>query len=199
MTWLLWSTIGFGVFYTPLTYAAAITPAWLLGGTWQLTILMGLLLSPLLYRDDRRRIPRAALGTSAVILAGVLVMQLATADQTHAPRHLWLSLLLTLIGAIAYPLGNRSIMLHLERTGAALSVYQRVLGMTLASLPFWLLLAVTSYARTGPPTDAEVLQTALIALSSGVIATLLFFRATDLVRTDAVSLAAVEATQAAEV
>ncbi|HWE61683.1 MAG TPA: multidrug resistance efflux transporter family protein, partial [Chloroflexota bacterium] len=198
-TWLLWGTIGFGVFYAPITYASSMTPAWLLGGTWQLTILMGLLLSPLLYRDHRRRIPRSALATSGAIVAGVLLMQIATAHQGGGPPRLWLSLLLTLIGAIAYPLGNRSIMLHLERTGTALSVYQRVLGMTLSSVPFWLLVAATSYARVGLPSGSELLQSALIALSSGVIATLLFFRATDLVRTHTMSLAAVEATQAAEV
>lgn len=197
--WLLWSTIGFGVFYAPITYASTITPAWLLGGTWQLTILMGLLLSPLLYSDHRRRIPMPALGASAVIVVGVLVMQLATVQQVQGPRRLWLSLGLTLIAAIAYPLGNRSIMLHLERTGTRLSVYQRVLGMTLASLPFWLIVSATSYARVGLPSSTELLQSALIALSSGVIATLLFFRATDLVRTHATSLAAVEATQATEV
>jgi drug/metabolite transporter (DMT)-like permease len=197
--WLLWSTIGFGVFYAPLTYASSITPAWLLGGTWQITILMGLLISPLLYRDHRRRVPLAALSTSAVIVAGVLLMQFGGAGQTGGPHRLWLSLLLTLIGATAYPLGNRAIMLHLERSHVTLSVYQRVFGMTLSSLPFWLLLAVTSYARVGMPSGGEILQSGLIALCSGVIATLLFFRATDMVRSHPTSLAAVEATQAAEV
>jgi hypothetical protein len=37
-----------------------------------------------------------------------------------------------------------------------------------------------------------------VALSSGVIATVLFFRATDMVRSEPTSLAAVEAMQAAE-
>jgi len=129
----------------------------------------------------------------------VVLIQLATTQQPHESRHLWLGFILILIAAIAYPLGNRSIMLHLERTGITLSVYQRVLGMTLASLPFWLLIAVRAYQRSGAPTGAEVGQSFLIALSSGVVATLLFFRATDIARADATSLAAVEATQAAEV
>lgn len=198
-TWLLWSSIGFGVFYAPITYASTITPAWLQAGTWQLTILMGLLLSPFLYSDGRRRIPIPALVTSSVIVAGVLMMQLDGASQAHRPQQLWLGLLLILAAAIAYPLGNRSLMLHLERTGTTLSVYQRVMGMTIASLPFWLLIAASAYARAGPPTVPEVFQSALIALSSGFIATLLFFRATDLARDHATGLAAVEATQAAEV
>lgn len=42
-------------------------------------------------------------------------------------------------------------------------------------------------------------QTLLVAITSGVIATVLFFKATDLVRGNMQKLAAVEATQAAEV
>jgi drug/metabolite transporter (DMT)-like permease len=160
---------------------------------------MGMLLSPLLYTDARRRIPRRALATSTIIVAGVLLIQLEAAQQAREAGQLWTSFAFILIAAIAYPLGNRSIMLHLERTGVTLSVYQRVLGMTLASLPFWLVIAALAYHRAGAPTEAEVVQSFLIALSSGVIATLLFFRATDLARAQATRLAAVEATQAAEV
>ncbi|MGF7089248.1 putative membrane protein [Kroppenstedtia sanguinis] len=43
------------------------------------------------------------------------------------------------------------------------------------------------------------MQTFIVALSSGVIATVLFFRATDLVRGDQRKLSAVEATQSGEV
>ncbi|MBB6099373.1 drug/metabolite transporter (DMT)-like permease [Deinobacterium chartae] len=197
--WLLWSTVGFGLFYAPFTLANTLMPAWLMGGTWQITILMGLLLSPLLYRDARRIIPRPALLISGVVVAGVVLTQIEHARSLHSPADLILGLLLTLVAAVAYPLGNRKIMLHLEERGLSLSVYQRVLGMTLASMPFWLLVAATAGARSGTPSGAEVLQSGLIALSSGVIATLLFFRATDLARSNATALASVEATQAAEV
>lgn len=40
------------------------------------------------------------------------------------------------IAAFAYPLGNRRM---LEEYGGRLDTFQRVLGMTLASLPFWLI------------------------------------------------------------
>jgi drug/metabolite transporter (DMT)-like permease len=42
------------------------------------------------------------------------------------------------------------------------------------------------------------IQTFLVALSSGVVATLLFFKATDLVKTNQRQLAVVESTQAGE-
>src|SRR5690625_696284 len=43
----LWSVVAFVLFYAPLTYAAAFSPGWLVAGTWQLTILAGVLLTPL--------------------------------------------------------------------------------------------------------------------------------------------------------
>src|ERR687898_252397 len=51
--WLLWSTVGFGLFYAPLAFAVAAGPGWLLAGTWQITILAGILLAPVLYDDER--------------------------------------------------------------------------------------------------------------------------------------------------
>src|SRR4051794_23469522 len=45
--WLLWSFVGFVLFYAPITYAASSGPGWLVAGTWQLTIICGALLTPL--------------------------------------------------------------------------------------------------------------------------------------------------------
>ena len=44
--WLLWSFVGFVLFYAPLTFAAAFGPGWLVSGTWQFTIIAGVLLAP---------------------------------------------------------------------------------------------------------------------------------------------------------
>ena len=46
-SWLLWSFVGFVLFYGPLTFAAAFGPGWLVSGTWQFTIIAGVLLAPL--------------------------------------------------------------------------------------------------------------------------------------------------------
>ncbi|MFD7336727.1 multidrug resistance efflux transporter family protein [Streptomyces violascens] len=51
----------------------------------------------------------------------------------------------------------------------------------------------------GAPGRDQVVQCLIVALVSGVVATTLFFRATDLVRDRPAALGAVEATQAAEV
>jgi drug/metabolite transporter (DMT)-like permease len=51
----------------------------------------------------------------------------------------------------------------------------------------------------GPPSIGQSVQSGLVAICSGVIATVLFFQATDLVRGNMQKLAAVEATQSMEV
>ena len=50
--WMLWSTIGFGVFYAPLTFAAAYGPSWLVASTWQITIVAGVLISPIINKTS---------------------------------------------------------------------------------------------------------------------------------------------------
>jgi len=71
--------------------------------------------------------------------------------------------------------------------------------MTLASLPLWLLLSVYVLATVGLPSLNQTVQSLIVALSSGVIATVLFFKATDMVKDNMQQLASVEATQSMEV
>ena len=168
--WLGWSAIGFTLFCVLLTWAADHAPAWLVAGTFQLTVIAGMLLGPLLYRDERARLPREA----------------------------WLALLAVGTSAFLYPLGNRAILLHLERSGETLDATQRVFGMTLASQPFWLVVAVYAGVVAGAPSSSQVLLAAGVALSAGTIATILFFQATAMVKDDPGALGAVEAMQAAE-
>jgi drug/metabolite transporter (DMT)-like permease len=189
--WLLWSTIGFGLFYAPLCFAAAYSPGWLVAGTWQVTIISGSLLAPLF----GYRIPLKGLALSAIILLGIVLLQMEQA-QSLPVADLLLGVGPILVASFAYPLGNRKMMAH---TDGQLDVFQRVLGMTLASLPFWLLLSGVGLLTAGLPSSEQVAQSVVVAASSGVIATALFFRATDMVRADATRLAAVEATQSAEV
>jgi drug/metabolite transporter (DMT)-like permease len=118
----------------------------------------------------------------------------------HGQLHIsdWLAIGAVVLSAFAYPLGNRMLLLHLEHDEAHLSAVQRVFGMTLCSWPLWLLFAVIAWFTIGPPSWREALLAGGVALSSGTIATVLFFRATDMVRREPTALAAVEAMQAAE-
>ena len=61
------------------------------------------------------------------------------------------------------------------------------------------LLAIAGLVTVGTPSGSQAIQSFGVALLSGVIATLLFFRATDLVRHSQRQLAVVESTQSFEV
>ena len=193
--WLLWSTVGFGLFYAPIAFAASAGPSWLVAGTWQVTIVAGILLGPLLYDDHRAVVPRGVLGAALVVLAGVAVMQ---ADRIDAVGWdvLAVGALPVLVAAFAYPAGNRKTM---ELGAGRLDTWQRLLAMTLASLPLWLALAAAGALRAGAPDAGQLGQSLVVAVVVGILATALFFGATARVRHDARRLGAVEATQAGEV
>ncbi|MBW4081413.1 multidrug resistance efflux transporter family protein [Paenibacillus sp. S150] len=202
--WLLWGTVGFGLFYAPICFAAAYAPGWLTAGTWQITIISGSLLAPFFGKwvsgpsgkyYIRGKIPLRGLGLSLIILIGVALLQAEHARQL-APGQVILGIIPVLVASFAYPLGNRKMM---ELCGDRLDVFQRVLGMTLASLPFWLIVGLYGLADSGLPSSSQVGQSFIVALSSGIIATVLFFKATDMVRSSMGGLAAVEATQSLEV
>ena len=198
--WLLWSFVGFVLFYGPLTYAAAFGPGWIVSGTWQFTIVAGVLLAPLFItmvgdKTIRQKIPVISLVISIVILLGILLIQVPQA-KTVSFETLMLGILPVIVAAFAYPLGNRKMM---EVCGGRLDTYQRVLGMTIASLPAWIILAIYALFTVGLPSGFQVFQSLIVGVSSGVIATVLFFIATDRVRENQGKLAAVEATQSTEV
>lgn len=195
--WLLWSTVGFVLFGVPLTWAASSGPSWLVAGSFQMTVLAGPLMAPFLYRDARGRWAAGALAVGVVIVAGVMLLQLGHAHG-RLDAQAWLAVAAVVFAAFAYPLGNRKVLLHLERTGTTMGPVQRVFGMTLCSYPAWCVLAVATWAAIGPPSLREVLLAGGVALSSGVVATVLFFHATELVSRQPTALAGVEAMQAAE-
>lgn len=200
LAWLVWSTIGFGLFYAPICFAASFGPSWLVASTWQITIVAGSLLVPLITPSQpgtagRAAIPVQSLLISGLILLGVGVVQFQQAASVSRAE-LLLGILPVVIAAFAYPLGNRKMM---ALCGPTLDTFQRVLGMTLASLPFWLIMASYGLFSSGWPSRAQLLQSLIVALCSGIIATVLFFKATDLASGDLRHLAAVEATQSGEV
>ncbi len=201
--WLLWSGVGFVLFYLCLSFAAASGPSWLVAGTFQLTVIAGILCAPFLYRDARAKLPLPALAIGAVIVAGVGLMQFGHGGGA-LDRAGWIALACVVVSAVTYPLANRALLLHLERAQSEanapeLNATQRVFGMTLASQPLWWLVAAFAYGHSGPPPVAQVGLAAGVALSAGVIATVLFFHATGMVRNDPTALAAAEAMQAAEI
>jgi hypothetical protein len=61
--WLLWSTIGFGLFYATLTYGANYGPSWLVASTFEFTIIAGMFIGPLLEKRSAKSISKASLSS----------------------------------------------------------------------------------------------------------------------------------------
>jgi drug/metabolite transporter (DMT)-like permease len=204
LPWLGWSFIGFVLFYAPITYAAVYGPGWLVAGTWQLTIVAGTLLGPLFSRKVmtpsgmktvRHRIPLLSLCISIFILSGVILIQIPNA-QGLTPSLVMSGIIPVVLAAFSYPLGNRKMM---EVCDGKLDTFQRVFGMTIATVPFWLLIALAGYLQEGIPSSSQVFQSLIVAICSGIVATILFFIATNRVRNHQGKLASVEATQSTQV
>lgn len=191
LPWILWSTVGFGLFYLPLSMSSCYGESWFVAATWQVTIVAGVLLTPLF----GGKLPVKNLALSAVILVGIFLLQLSHLE-TMDPGGSLAAFGLIVIAGFAYPLGNRKM---LAVCPSRFSTVQRVFGMTLCSMPFWLLCSGCAAVTHGLPTAGQVLQSLVVAVFSGVIATILFFEATSLVKNNPKQLAAVEATQAGEV
>ena len=189
--WILWSTVGFGLFYMPLSMASIYGESWFVAATWQITIVAGVLLTPLF----GKKIPIRNLLCSVVILVGIFLLQLSHV-QTMKTDGLLTAFVLIVIAGISYPLGNRKMLQH---SPAGLTTLQRVFGMTLCSMPFWIVCSGYAWATHGLRDGDQIFQSVVVAVFSGVIATLLFFEATNMVKNNPRQLAVVEATQSGEV
>ena len=109
-----------------------------------------------------------------------------------------------LIAAFCYPLGNQLVWEakkgheYLPNIDSPLmeNPFNKVLLLSFGSLPFWLLLVMIT--RPPLPSKGQLINTALVALFSGVFATSLFLYARNKSK-KATELAAVDATQSSEV
>ena len=198
--WLLAGSVGFGIFYTGISFAASYAPSWVVATTWQMTLLA----SPLVLLAYGRRVPLRGVAFTLLIFAGILLVNLAQAQLTS-----WQDVvrggLPVLAAAFAYPAGlqlvwearrgRRGWIPHITDPVVDHNI-GRVLLLTLGSMPVWLLLIVI--VQPPPPTLGQWISTAVVAVSSGIIATGIFIAARHRAE-DTYQLAAVDATQSSEV
>ena len=201
--WLFWTTagsIGFGVFYALLSFSATRAPGWVVATAWQATILA----TPLVLLMFGKRVPAKGLAFSLFIFSGIALVTVEQAT-SNTTGEMLIGLLAVLSAALAYPLGNQ--LLWEAKHGSHTLIPRicdpvvdnsiaRVLLMVLGSLPFWGILILT--VSPPPPSEGQLLSTALVALLSGVIATTLFLHARHQAKTP-YELAAIDSTQATEV
>lgn len=198
--WTLAGSVGFGIFYALITFSSAFTPGWVVAATWQLTILA----TPFVLLGFGRRVPLRAILLTLVIFAGVILVNVEQATTADLTSTLW-GALPVLVAAFAYPFGNQLVWEARKGEKSWLPAIDhpamddsicRVLLLTLGSLPLWgILLAVTS---PPPPSTGQVVQTCIVAVCSGVVATSLFLYARHQAKSTA-ELAAADCTQSMEV
>uniref|UniRef100_I2PWF8 Multidrug resistance efflux transporter n=1 Tax=Desulfovibrio sp. U5L TaxID=596152 RepID=I2PWF8_9BACT len=198
--WTVAGSVGFGVFYAGVTLASVFSPGWVVATTWQATILA----TPLVLALLGRAVPRKGLAFTALIFCGIVLVNLEQARNGPDVGSL-LGIAAVLVAAVAYPLGNQLVWEARHGGGGRIPRIDQpaldagrtpTLLLTIGSIPFWLVLVAV--ARPPAPSADQVLQTGLVALFSGVIATSIFLRARSRA-TNAYELAATDATQSLEV
>jgi drug/metabolite transporter (DMT)-like permease len=201
--WCFWSMaggIGFGVFYALLTFSSSYAPGWVVATTWQATILA----SPVVLLIFGKKVPAKGIFFTALIFAGIVSVTIEQAGSLSA-RELLLAVIPVIAAAFAYPIGNQLVWEARHGNGrfipriddsAVDTSVGRVLLMVLGSLLFWIVLILLS--QPGVPSRGQLLNTLTVALFSGVVATVLFYRARHLAKTP-MELAGVDATQSTEV
>jgi drug/metabolite transporter (DMT)-like permease len=198
--WILSGSIGFGVFYSLITFSSQYAAGWVVATTWQTTILA----TPIVLILFGRKVPAKGLVFTGIIFIGIILVNIEHAALTSV-REVLFSAMPVLVAAFAYPIGNQLVwearlghnprIPHIDHPILE-NGFARVLLLTVGSIPFWLILLLVS--SPPPPTSGQLISTALVALLSGVIATTLFLYARHLCR-QPYEISAVDATQSMEV
>jgi drug/metabolite transporter (DMT)-like permease len=198
--WILAGTCGFGFFYALICFSASYAPGWVIATSWQTTILA----TPLILLLFGKKTPTRALLFIGLIFAGILLVNLEFA-QTASVAQFLAGALPVLGAAFAYPLGNQLVWEAQKGRHKWIPVindpvlnhpFSRIILLSLGSVPFWLLLLLI--VQPAAPSTAQWLQTGLVALFSGIIATSLFLHARQLAE-NSYELSAIDATQSTEV
>jgi len=197
--WIMAGSIGFGGFYALLCFSADHAPGWVVATTWQLTIIATLVV----LMGFGRAFPKKIWLFSFIVFLGVVMVNLSHV-QMSTLKELLMGAFPVLIAAFCYPTGNQLVWeathgnTHLPDITDPLleNPFNKVLLLSLGSVPFWVLLVAI---KTPPaPSGGQLINTALVALFSGILATSLFLFARNKSKS-ASELAAVDATQSSEV
>ena len=199
--WLIAGTIGFGIFYSLLCYSADHAPGWVVAGTWQFTVIA----TPIVLLLFKKKVPRYGIFFSFLIFIGIFLIQFYNKGSEFATRDIVYGVIPVVIAAFAYPIGNQllnfakhgnhSLVPHID-SPILKDAPTCVLLMTMGSIPFWVLLLIIVYPS--PPLKNQLINTGIVAISSGIIATSIFYKARNASKSPYI-ISAVDATQSGEV
>lgn len=198
--WTIAGTVGFGLFYSLLSFSSSYAPGWIIATTWQTTILA----TPIVLLAFGKRVPLKGILLTGLIFTGIILVNAEYAT-TATAKDVALGVIPVLIAAFAYPIGNQMVWEATQRGYKLIphidnvvmeDSFARVLLLTMGSIPFWLLLLLV--VSPPPPSSGQLFSTAMVALFSGVIATTIFLYARHMC-VHPYEIAAVDATQSMEV
>jgi len=197
--WMVAGSIGFGGFYALICFSADYSPSWVVAASWQVTIIASLFILMLFGRRFPSRVWFFAL---------MIVMGVGLVNFSHGQVFAWDVFLKgaipVLLASFCYPFGNQLIWeakhghRYFPKIDSPLleNTFNKVFLLSLGSVPFWCVLVL--FFMPTLPKISQVLNTALVAFFSGIVATTLFLLARTRAKTSS-ELAAVDATQASEV
>jgi drug/metabolite transporter (DMT)-like permease len=198
--WTISGTIGFGFFYALLCFSADYSPAWVIAATRQFTIVSTLFV--LMFFG--KTFPKKIWAFSLIIFIGVCLVNLSHMDSFDL-NTLLLGGFPILIASFCYPIGNQLVWeakngnhKNVPKITSKLlsNAFNKVFLLSIGSLPLWLILIAIIQPQA--PSNSQIINTSLVALFSGVLATSIFLYARNLSK-DSNEIAAVDATQASEV
>ena len=195
--WVVAGSIGYGAFYSSLTYASTKAPGWIVACTMQFTILA----TPIVLLAFGARVRRSGLMLLLLIFAGIVMVNVDHRSANATSQIV--GVLPVLIAAFAYPIGNQ--LVQEGRNGGngwipaltdpiTADASARVLLLTIGSVPFWVLVLLLPHSAA--PTGQQIMGSGVVALCGTVIGTSIFLKARQSVGRDPNAIAKVDATQA---
>jgi len=198
--WTISGTVGFGFFYALICFSADFSPGWVIAATWQFTVVATLFV--LMFFG--KKFPKKIWFFSIIIFIGVCLVNLAHME-TFDLKALLLGGFPILIASFCYPIGNQLVWeakngehKNVPQIKSKLlnNAFNKVFLLSLGSLPLWFVLI--AIIQPSAPSDSQIMNTAFVALFSGVFATSIFLYTRNIAK-NSNELAAVDATQATEV
>ena len=177
--WNIAGTLGFGIFYSMICFAADFSAAWMVATTWQLTIICSLFVLAFY----GKKLSKKVWFFTFFIFLGVCLVNFNSFDINEL-KSTFIGFIAVLIAAFAYPIGNQMVWEEKSKRHKKLdfkthvleNAFAKVFLMTLGSFPVWLVLYFMLEIDF-MPTNGQVLSVIIISLLSGVIATSLFLYA----------------------
>lgn len=197
--WIFAGGIGFGMFYLLLCYAASYSAGWVLATTWQLTIIM----TPIVIFILGNKVSIHGIIFLIAMFVGILFVNYEEFSSIFLINSK--SIVPIALAAFCYPLGNtlckyacegRFHKIPIDKFYISKNVFSQIILMTLGASP--ILFLVGLFVIPPLPTNSQLFSTAFIALSTGVIATSLLYKARQLSGNNSFALSAADGTQAAE-